>query len=130
MQLSRQEFLQAYETMRLIREFEEALLRLHGQGEHPWLRARLGVAGGGADRLSLSLRHDDQIVSTHRGHGDPDREGRRDEGMYSGAPCARGRLLPRQGRLDARDGRLALVRSARTGSSVPAFRSLPARLCR
>jgi len=70
MLLARSEFLKAYETMRLIREFEEALLRLHGQAKVPgfvhvsvWQEA---VSAG----VGLHLQPEDQILTSHRGHGD------------------------------------------------------------
>ncbi|MGD0863714.1 MAG: thiamine pyrophosphate-dependent dehydrogenase E1 component subunit alpha [Candidatus Limnocylindrales bacterium] len=88
--LARSEFLKAYETMRLIREFEEALLRLHGQAKVPgfvhlsvWQEA---VPAG----VSLNLRRDDLMISTHRGHGDLIAKGVAVEGMFA-------ELLGRQG---------------------------------
>ncbi len=90
MPLSKPEFLQAYEIMRLIREFEEALVHLHGQAMVPgfvhvsvWQEA---VPTG----VSLSLRRDDLIISTHRGHGDIIAKGVAVEGMFA-------ELLARQG---------------------------------
>ncbi len=90
MRLSRAEFLAAYETMRLIREFEEALLRLHGQAKAPgfvhvsvWQEA---VSAG----VGLRLRPEDQILTTHRGHGDMIAKGVAIEGMFA-------ELLARQG---------------------------------
>ena len=88
--LTKPEFLRAYETMRLIREFEESLLRLHGEARVPgfvhvsvWQEA---VPTG----VSLSLRADDFIISTHRGHGDLIAKGVAVEGMFA-------ELLARQG---------------------------------
>jgi TPP-dependent pyruvate/acetoin dehydrogenase alpha subunit len=88
--LEKPDFLKAYETMRLIREFEEALLRLHGQAKVPgfvhlsvWQEA---VPAG----VSLNLRPDDQMISTHRGHGDLIAKGVAVEGMFA-------ELLARQG---------------------------------
>lgn len=88
--LARLEFLKGYETMRLIREFEEALLRLHGQAKVPgfvhlsvWQEA---VPSG----VSLNLRSDDLMISTHRGHGDLIAKGVGVEGMFA-------ELLARQG---------------------------------
>jgi pyruvate dehydrogenase E1 component alpha subunit len=70
MLLTKAEFLWAYKTMRLIREFEEAAVRLHGEAKLPgfvhvsvWQEA---VPTG----VSLNLHADDLMISTHRGHGD------------------------------------------------------------
>jgi TPP-dependent pyruvate/acetoin dehydrogenase alpha subunit len=88
--LTSKEFLEAYETMRLIREFEEGLLRLHSQAKAPgfvhvsvWQEA---VSVGVGRNLGL----DDQILTTHRGHGDIIAKGVGIEGMYA-------ELLARQG---------------------------------
>jgi TPP-dependent pyruvate/acetoin dehydrogenase alpha subunit len=88
--LARPDFIKGYETMRLIREFEEALLRLHGQAKVPgfvhlsvWQEA---VPSG----VSLNLRSDDLMISTHRGHGDLIAKGVGVEGMFA-------ELLARQG---------------------------------
>jgi len=88
--LTKSEFLEAYETMRRIREFEEALLRLHGQAKAPgfvhvsvWQEA---VSVG----VGRHLRPEDQILTTHRGHGDIIAKGVAIEGMYA-------ELLARQG---------------------------------
>jgi pyruvate dehydrogenase E1 component alpha subunit len=90
MTLTKPEFLRAYETMRLIREFEEALVRLHGQAKVPgfvhvsvWQEA---VPTG----VSLNLRPDDLMISTHRGHGDLIAKGVGVERMFA-------ELLARQG---------------------------------
>ncbi len=90
MTLSRPEFLRAYETMRLIREFEESLIRLKDEARVPgfmhvsvWQEA---VPTG----VSLSLRPHDYIISTHRGHGDLIAKGVAVEAMYA-------ELLARQG---------------------------------
>ncbi len=83
MTLGRSEFLAAYETMRRIREFEESLLRLHGQAKVPgfvhvsvWQEA---VSAG----VGMHLRPEDQILTTHRGHGDIIAKGVAIEGMYA-----------------------------------------------
>jgi pyruvate dehydrogenase E1 component alpha subunit len=69
--------------MCLIREFEETIRRLHGEGRLPgfmhvsiWQEA---VPTG----VSLNLRPDDLIVSTHRGHGDMIAKGARVEAMLA-----------------------------------------------
>ena len=90
MPLTSPEFLRAYETMRLIREFEEALLKLHGQAKAPgfvhvsvWQEA---VSVG----VGMQLQPEDQILTTHRGHGDIIAKGVAIEGMFA-------ELLARQG---------------------------------
>ena len=90
MPLTKSEFLRAYETMRLIREFEEALLRLHGQAKAPgfvhvsvWQEA---VSAG----VGMHLLPEDQILTTHRGHGDIIAKGVAIEGMFA-------ELLAREG---------------------------------
>jgi TPP-dependent pyruvate/acetoin dehydrogenase alpha subunit len=90
MLLTGSEFLAAYETMRLIRGFEEALLRLHAQAKVPgfvhvsvWQEA---VSSG----VGMHLRPEDQILTTHRGHGDIIAKGVAIEGMFA-------ELLARQG---------------------------------
>lgn len=90
MPLTKAEFLEAYATMRLIREFEEALLRLHGEAKAPgfvhvsvWQEA---VSTG----VSLHLLPEDQILTTHRGHGDIIAKGVGIEGMFA-------ELLAREG---------------------------------
>ena len=90
MSLSRPDFVRGYETMRLIREFEEALLRLHSQAKVPgfvhvsvWQEA---VSAG----VSMALRAEDLILTTHRGHGDIIARGVAVEGMFA-------ELLAREG---------------------------------
>ena len=90
MGLTKPEFLSAYGTMRLIREFEEALLRLHGEAKLPgfvhlsvWQEA---VSTG----VSMALRRDDLVLTTHRGHGDMIAKGVSINGMFA-------ELLARQG---------------------------------
>ncbi len=90
MPLTRSTFLRAYGTMRLIREFEEAILRLHGQAKVPgfvhvsvWQEA---VSVG----VGMQLLPEDQILTTHRGHGDIIAKGVAIEGMFA-------ELLARQG---------------------------------
>jgi pyruvate dehydrogenase E1 component alpha subunit len=88
--LEKSEFLEAYETMRLIREFEEGLLRLHSAAKAPgfvhvsvWQEA---VSVG----VGRNLEASDQILTTHRGHGDIIAKGVAIEGMYA-------ELLAREG---------------------------------
>ncbi len=66
---SRQQLLQAYRTMRTIREFEERLHVDFGRGDIPGfvhLYAGEEAAGTG---IMMHLGDGDRIASTHRGHG-------------------------------------------------------------
>jgi pyruvate dehydrogenase E1 component alpha subunit len=83
MSLSGLQLLGAYETMRLIREFEEALVRMHGEARVPgfvhvsvWQEA---VSVG----VSMSLRPSDLMITTHRGHGDIIAKGASVERMFA-----------------------------------------------
>lgn len=83
MGLNTPEFLRAYETMRLIREFEESLVRMHREARIPgfvhvsvWQEA---VSTG----VSLWLRPDDLMMTTHRGHGDIIAKGASIERMFA-----------------------------------------------
>ena len=117
MPLARTEFLGAYETMRLIREFEEALLRLYGEAKVPGF-AHLSVWQEAIPTgVALNLRRDDVIFSTHRGHGDLIAKGVALEGLFA-------ELLARQGGLSRAKGGSVHVadisaRAGATGSSAP-----------
>ena len=81
--LTKPEFLRAYETMCLIREFEESLVRMHGEARVPgfvhvsvWQEA---VSTG----VSMWLRPDDLMITTHRGHGDIIAKGASIERMFA-----------------------------------------------
>jgi pyruvate dehydrogenase E1 component alpha subunit len=66
---SKEQLLQAYRTMRTIREFEERLHIDFGRGDIPGfvhLYAGEEAAGTG---IMMHLGHGDRIASTHRGHG-------------------------------------------------------------
>ncbi|MBK9361805.1 MAG: thiamine pyrophosphate-dependent dehydrogenase E1 component subunit alpha [Rubrivivax sp.] len=66
---SRDQLLQAYRTMRTIREFEERLHIDFGRGDIPGfvhLYAGEEAAGTG---IMMHLKDGDRIASTHRGHG-------------------------------------------------------------
>jgi len=66
---SREQLLQAYRTMRTIREFEERLHIDFGRGDIPGfvhLYAGEEAAGTG---IMMHLKDGDRIASTHRGHG-------------------------------------------------------------
>ena len=70
MPLTREELVEAFRTMRLIRAFEEAIRRLHGAGELPgFMHVSVGQEAVPVG-ISLRLRRDDLITTTHRGHGD------------------------------------------------------------
>ena len=72
-----------YETMRLIRVFEESILELHGQGKLPgFMHVSIGQEAIPAG-VSLHLREDDMIATTHRGHGDVIAKGAPVEGMFA-----------------------------------------------
>ena len=67
--LSRDELLQAYRTMKTIREFEERVHVEFAKGDLPGfvhLYAGEEAAGTG---IMMNLRKEDYISSTHRGHG-------------------------------------------------------------
>jgi TPP-dependent pyruvate/acetoin dehydrogenase alpha subunit len=67
--LSKEKLLQAYRTMRTIREFEERLHIDFGRGDIPGfvhLYAGEEAAGTG---IMMHLHDGDRIASTHRGHG-------------------------------------------------------------
>ena len=83
MPLRKEELVQAYGTMRLIRSFEEAIRRLHGQGELPgFMHVSIGQEAVPVG-VSLRLRGDDLITTTHRGHGDMVAKGAQVEGMIA-----------------------------------------------
>jgi pyruvate dehydrogenase E1 component alpha subunit len=67
--ISKEVALQLYETMQRIRSFEMAVVELFARGKIPgFLHTYVGeeaVAAG----VCAALRSDDQIISTHRGHG-------------------------------------------------------------
>jgi pyruvate dehydrogenase E1 component alpha subunit len=69
--------------MRLIREFEEAILRLHAAGELPgFMHVSVGQEAIPTG-VSLNLRQEDLILSTHRGHGDMIAKGAQVEGLIA-----------------------------------------------
>ena len=69
MQLSRDELLKAYTTMRTIREFEERLHIEFATGEIPgFVHLYAGEEASGVG-VCLHLDDRDRIASTHRGHG-------------------------------------------------------------
>ena len=69
MQLSRDELLTAYRTMRTIREFEERLHIEFATGEIPgFVHLYAGEEASGVG-VCMHLDNRDRIASTHRGHG-------------------------------------------------------------
>ena len=99
--LSKEQLLEAYRTMRTIREFEERLHAEFAKGDIPGfvhLYAGEEAAGTG---IMMHLNDSDRIASTHRGHGHCIAKGVDVEGDDGGDLRQGGRLLPRQGRLDA-----------------------------
>jgi acetoin:2,6-dichlorophenolindophenol oxidoreductase subunit alpha len=69
MQLSRQELIRAYRTMRLIRDFEEGLHREFATGEIPGFVHLYAGEEASAVGVCMHLTEKDNIASTHRGHG-------------------------------------------------------------
>jgi TPP-dependent pyruvate/acetoin dehydrogenase alpha subunit len=83
MPLSPEELVRAYETMGLIRAFEESIRRLHGEGKLPgFMHVSIGQEAVPTG-VSLRLRADDLITTTHRGHGDMIAKGAPVEGMIA-----------------------------------------------
>lgn len=63
------QLVRGYETMLLIRGFEESIRRLHGQGKLPgFMHVSVGEEAVPAG-VSLALRSDDLITCPHRNHG-------------------------------------------------------------
>jgi acetoin:2,6-dichlorophenolindophenol oxidoreductase subunit alpha len=69
MELSREHLLNAYRTMRLIREFEERLHVEFATGEIPGFVHLYAGEEAIATAVCLLLKDRDRITSTHRGHG-------------------------------------------------------------
>lgn len=70
MSVPREKLLEMYRMMVLIREFEERAIKLFLAGELPgFLHSQLGQEAIPAG-VSASLRKDDYMATTHRGHGD------------------------------------------------------------
>ena len=75
--------LPAYGKMQLIRHFEEAIRELHGEGKLPgFMHVSVGQEAVPVG-VSLALRSDDYIATTHRGHGDVIAKGVEVEGMFA-----------------------------------------------
>ena len=75
--------LDAYARMQLIRHFEEMIRSLHGAGKLPgFMHVSVGQEAVPVG-VSLALRPDDYIATTHRGHGDVIAKGVEVEGMFA-----------------------------------------------
>ena len=93
-----------YRTMVRIRAFEETALEAHKAGEIPGpLHVSIGQEGVAAG-ICANLRIEDRITSNHRGHGHAIAKGADPKRMMLELYGRAGRLLPRQGRLDAHRG--------------------------
>src|SRR5438552_15149973 len=68
-QLTKAQLLQAYRTMRTIREFEERVHTEFATGEIPGFVHLYAGEEASATGVCVHLRDDDYIASTHRGHG-------------------------------------------------------------
>src|SRR5438552_18282783 len=68
-QLTKAQLLQAYRTMRTIREFEERVHTEFATGEIPGFVHLYAGEEASATGVCIHLRNDDYIASTHRGHG-------------------------------------------------------------
>jgi TPP-dependent pyruvate/acetoin dehydrogenase alpha subunit len=81
--LSREQLINAYALMTRIREFEETIRRLHGEGKLPgFMHVSIGQEAVPVG-VSLNLRPSDVITTTHRGHGDVIAKGAPLEGMFA-----------------------------------------------
>jgi TPP-dependent pyruvate/acetoin dehydrogenase alpha subunit len=67
--LTKQRLLQAYSTMRTIREFEERLHTEFASGDIPGFVHLYAGEEAAATGVCLHLNDQDTIASTHRGHG-------------------------------------------------------------
>ncbi|GMQ93843.1 MAG: pyruvate dehydrogenase (acetyl-transferring) E1 component subunit alpha [Acidimicrobiia bacterium] len=75
--------IQAYNTMVLIRTFEQTILELHKAGRLPgFMHVSIGQEAVPTG-VSLALKPDDVITTTHRGHGDVIAKGVEIEGMMA-----------------------------------------------
>ncbi|WP_037402946.1 thiamine pyrophosphate-dependent enzyme, partial [Sinorhizobium fredii] len=69
LQLSHEELINVYRTMRTIRRFEERVMEEMGTGDIPGNTHLYAGQEASAVGVCLQLRDDDYISSTHRGHG-------------------------------------------------------------
>jgi pyruvate dehydrogenase E1 component alpha subunit len=97
MTLSRDDLLASFETMHLIRGFEESIRRLHGEGKLPgFMHVSVGQEAVPTG-VSLALRPDDVVATTHRGHGDVIAKGADIAGMFAEIYGHRGGLCRAKG---------------------------------
>ena len=83
MPLPAEQLLRGYQTMRLIRGFEESIRKLHGKGHLPgFMHVSVGQEAVPTG-VSLALREDDLITAPHRNHGDVIAKGVPVEGMFA-----------------------------------------------
>ena len=81
--LGREDLLQAYRTMKTIREFEERVHAEFATGELPGFVHLYAGEEAAAAGIMLNLRQDDHIASTHRGHGHCIAKGVDVKGMFA-----------------------------------------------
>ena len=67
--LSRENLLKAYRTMRTIRGFEERLHVDFAKGDIPGFVHLYAGEEASATGITMHLKDNDRIASTHRGHG-------------------------------------------------------------
>ena len=68
-QLDKKQLIQAYSTMRRIRDFEERVHMEFATGEIPGIVHLYAGEEASATGVIMHLRKDDYVASTHRGHG-------------------------------------------------------------
>jgi acetoin:2,6-dichlorophenolindophenol oxidoreductase subunit alpha len=83
MQLPRKALIKAYRTMRMIRAFEERLVKEVGTGDIPGAVHLYAGAEASATGVCMHLTDRDYISSTHRGHGHAIAKGVAVEGMMA-----------------------------------------------
>ncbi len=101
LQFTRDEELAAYREMLLIRRFEEKAGQLYGMGFiggfcHLYIGQEAVVVG-----MQMAIKPGDQVITTYRDHGHMLATGMDAKGVMAELTGRQGRLLPRQGRLDA-----------------------------
>ncbi len=83
LQLSHDELLKVYRTMRTIRRFEERVMDEMGTGDIPGSTHLYAGQEASAVGICFQLRDDDYISSTHRGHGHSIAKGVEIDGMMA-----------------------------------------------
>jgi pyruvate dehydrogenase E1 component alpha subunit len=81
--LGREELLQAYRTMKTIREFEERVHAEFATGDLPGFVHLYAGEEAAATGIMMNLRQEDHIASTHRGHGHCIAKGVDVKGMFA-----------------------------------------------